>query len=94
MSPATLAVPARVYRTADLVPVSPAKVVEGDLVAMHDNGDGTWTVRPVIARRDGEHDPKWRCRKHEILVDAGPDEDGFFGQPDVLPMLIVSRELR
>lgn len=93
MSAATLTPPARVFRAGDLVRVSPAEIVVGDLVARRDNGDGTWTVQEVLKTSDGEHDPKWHCCKREILVATEPDEDGFFGQPDVLLMQIVNREL-
>ncbi|MEU1761193.1 hypothetical protein [Micromonospora sp. NPDC005652] len=81
-------------RSEDLVATSPADVVVGDLVAWREISDGVWHVRPVIERRDGEHDPKWGCRKHEILVAAGPDEDSFYGQPEKLPLLVVAKEQR
>ncbi|WP_431881679.1 hypothetical protein [Micromonospora chalcea] len=80
-------------RSEDLVPTSPADVVVGDLVAWREISEGIWHVRPVIERRDGEHDPMWGCAKHVILVAAGPDEDGSYGQPETVPLPIV-RERR
>lgn len=96
MSPAlaatqATAAPLTVARAADLQPVSPADVRVGDLVARREISEGLWAVQSVISHREGDHDPLWRCRRYEILVESDQDEDGFFGQPEKLPLWIVKR---